>query len=99
MNNINRRRYVLSFRSFTYFFMLLFFIIFAVLLYFNKNMPVLSRFKVGYNFSFSLRFVAWKGTFPKDIKMLDRFLAPYVENAMVGEITFLDIYVHTMRQN
>ena len=37
MNNINRRRYVLSFRSFTYFCILLFLIIFSFLLYFNKN--------------------------------------------------------------
>ncbi len=37
MNNINRRRYVLSFRSFTYFCIFLFLIIFSFLLYFNKN--------------------------------------------------------------
>ncbi len=37
MNNINRRRYVLSFRLFTYFCIFLFLIIFSFLLYFNKN--------------------------------------------------------------
>ena len=37
MNNINRRRYVLSFRSFTYFCIFLFLIIFSFLLYFYKN--------------------------------------------------------------
>ena len=37
MNNINRRRYVISFRSFTYFCIFLFLIIFSFLLYSNKN--------------------------------------------------------------
>ena len=37
MNNINRRRYVLSFRSYIYFCIFLFLIIFSFLLYFNKN--------------------------------------------------------------
>ena len=37
MNNINRRRYVLNFRSFIYFCIFLFLIIFSFLLYFNKN--------------------------------------------------------------
>ncbi len=37
MNNINRRRYVLSFRSFAYFCIFLFLIIFSFLLYSNKN--------------------------------------------------------------
>ena len=37
MNYINRRRYVLSFRSLIYFFIFLFIIIFSFLLYFNKN--------------------------------------------------------------
>ncbi len=37
MNNINRRRYLLNFRSFIYFSIFLFLIIFSFLLYFNKN--------------------------------------------------------------
>lgn len=37
MNNINRRRYVLSFRSLIYFCVFLFLIIFSFLLFFNKN--------------------------------------------------------------
>ena len=37
MNNINRRRYVLSIKSFILIFIFLFLIIFSILLYFNKN--------------------------------------------------------------
>ena len=37
MNNINRRRYVLSIKSLTLIFIFLFLIIFSILLYFNKN--------------------------------------------------------------
>ena len=37
MNNINRRRYVLSFRSLIYFCIFFFLIITSYLLYFNKN--------------------------------------------------------------
>ncbi len=37
MNNINRRRYVLSFKSLIYFCIFLFLVIFSFLLYFNKN--------------------------------------------------------------
>ena len=37
MNNINRRRYVLSFKSLTLICIFLFLIIFSLLLYFNKN--------------------------------------------------------------
>ena len=37
MNNINRRRYVLRFRSLTYFCIFIFLIISSFLLYFNKN--------------------------------------------------------------
>ncbi len=59
MNNINRRRYVLSIRSFTYFCIFLFLIIFSLLIYFYKNnlietsKNIIQRFSENFQYQFT----------------------------------------------
>ena len=88
MNNINRRRYVLSFRSFTYFFMLLFFIIFAVLLYFNKNNLIKTSKNIIQSFSENFQYQFTKF----DISGLEKIELKFVEKKLqnyIGSSIFL----------
>ena len=88
MNNINRRRYVLSFRSFTYFCIFLFLIIFSFLLYFNKNNLIETSKNIIQSFSenFQYQFIQF------DISGLEKIESKFVEDKMqnyIGSSIFL----------
>ena len=88
MNNINRRRYVLSFRSFTHFCIFLFLIIFSFLLYFNKNNFIETSKNIIQSFSehFQYQFTKF------DILGLKKIDLKFVENKLqnyIGSSIFL----------
>ena len=76
MNNINRKRYVVSFRSFTYFCIFLFLIIFSFLIYFNKNYIIFISKNLIQNFSenFQYQFTTF------DISGLEKIESKFVED-------------------
>ena len=78
MNNINRRRYVLSLRSFTYFSIFLFFIIFSFLLYFNKNNLIETFKNIIQSFSENFQYQFSKF----DISGLEKIELKFVEDKM-----------------
>ncbi len=82
MNNINRRRYVLSLRSFTYFCIFLFLIIFSFLLYFNKNNLIETSKNIIQSFSenFQYQFTNF------DISGLDKIELKFVEDKLQNYI-------------
>ena len=88
MNNINRRRYVLSFRSFTYFCIFLFLIIFSLLIYLYKNnlietsKNIIQRFSENFQYQFS----------KLDISGLEKIELKFVEDKLqnyLGSSIFL----------
>ena len=88
MNNINRRRYVISFRSFTYFCILLFLIIFSFFLYFNKNNLIETSRNIIQSFSenFQYQFIKF------DISGLEKIELKFVEGKLqnyLGSSIFL----------
>ena len=88
MNNINRRRYVLSFRSFTYFCIFLFLIIFSFLLYFNKNNLIETSKNIIQSFSENFQYQFTKF----DISGLEKIELKFVEDKMqnyIGSSIFL----------
>ena len=88
MNNINRRRYVLSFRSFTYFCIFLLLIIFSFLLYFNKNNLIESSKNIIQSFSENFQYQFTKF----DISGLDKIKLKFVEDKLqnyIGSSIFL----------
>lgn len=88
MNNINRRRYVLSFRSFAYFSILLFLIIFSFLLYFNKNTLIKNSKNIIQSFSENFQYQFTKF----DISGLEKIELKFVENKLqnyIGSSIFL----------
>ena len=88
MNNINRRRYVLSFRSFTYFCILFLLIIFSFLLYFNKNNLIENSKKIIQSFSENFQYQFTKF----DISGLEKIELKFVEDKMqnyIGSSIFL----------
>ena len=88
MNNINRRRYVLSFRSFTYFCIFLLLIIFSFLLYFNKNNFIESSKNIIQSFSENFQYQFTKF----DISGLEKIELKFVEDKMqnyIGSSIFL----------
>ena len=88
MNNINRRRYVLSFRSFTYFCIFLFLIIFSFLLYFNKNNLIETSKNIIQNFSENFQYQFSKF----DISGLEKIELKFVEDKLqnyIGSSIFL----------
>ena len=88
MNNINRRRYVLSFRSFTYFCIFLFLIILSFLLYFNKNNLIESSKNIIQSFSENFQYQFTKF----DISGLDKIKLKFVEDKLqnyIGSSIFL----------
>ena len=88
MNNINRRRYVLSFRSFTYFCILLFLIIFSFLLYFNKNNLIKTSKNIIQSFSENFQYQFTKF----DISGLEKIELKFVEDKLqnyIGSSIFL----------
>ena len=82
MNNINRRRYVLSFRSFTYFCIFLFLIIFSFLLYFNKNniIEISENMIQSFSENFQYQFTKF------DISGLERIELKFVEDKLQNYI-------------
>ena len=88
MKNINRRRYVLSFRSFTYFCIFLFLIIFSFLLYFNKNNLIETSKKIIQSFSENFQYQFTKF----DISGLEKIEFKFVEDKLqnyIGSSIFL----------
>ena len=88
MNNINRRRYVLSFRSFTYFCIFLFLIIFSFLLYFYKNNLIETSKNIIQNFSENFQYQFSKF----DISGLEKIELKFVEDKLqnyLGSSIFL----------
>ncbi|GIR14209.1 MAG: cell division protein FtsQ [Candidatus Pelagibacterales bacterium] len=88
MNNINRRRYVLSFRSFTYFCIFLFLIIFSFLLYFNKNNLIETSKNIIQSFSENFQYQFTKF----DISGLEKIELKFVEDKLqnyIGSSIFL----------
>ena len=82
MININRRRYVLSFRSFTYFCIFLFLIIFSYLLYFNKNNLIETSKNIIQSFSENFQYQFTKF----DISGLEKIDLKFVENKLLDYI-------------
>ena len=88
MNNINRRRYVLSFRSFTYFCIFLFLIIFSFFLYFNKNNLIETSKNIIQSFSENFKYQFTKF----DISGLEKIELKFVEDKLqyyIGSSIFL----------
>ena len=88
MNNINRRRYVISFRSFTYFCISLFLIIFSFLLYFYKNNLIETSKNIIQNFSENFQYQFSKF----DISGLEKIELKFVEDKLqnyLGSSIFL----------
>ena len=86
MNNINRRRYVLSFRSFTYFCIFLFLIIFSFLLYFNKNNLIETSKNIIQSFSENFQYQFTKfdisGLEKIELKFVEDKLQNYIESSI-----------------
>ncbi len=86
MNNINRRRYVLSFRSFIYFGIFLFLIIFSFLLYFNKNNLIEISKKIIQSFSENFQYQFTKfdisGLEKIELKFVEDKLQNYIESSI-----------------
>ena len=78
MNNINRRKYVLNFRLFTYFCIFLFLIIFSFLLHFKKNNLIETSKNIIQSFSenFQYQFTIF------DISGLERIQSKFVEDKL-----------------
>ena len=88
MNNINRRRYVISFRSFTYFCIFLFLIIFSFLLYFNKNNLIQISKNIIQSFSENFQYQFTKF----DVSGLEKIELKFVEKKIqnyIGSSIFL----------
>ena len=88
MNNINRRRYVLSFRSYIYFCIFLFLIIFSSLLYFNKNNIIEISKNIIQSFSENFQYQFTKF----DISGLEKIELKFVEDKLqnyIGSSIFL----------
>ncbi len=88
MNNINRRRYVISFRSLTYFCISLFLIIFSFLLYFYKNNLIETSKNIIQSFSENFQYQFTK----YDISGLEKIELKFVEDKLqnyLGSSIFL----------
>ena len=88
MNNINRRRYVLSIRSFTYFCIFVFLIIFSFFLYFNKNNLIETSENIIQSFSENFQYQFTKF----DISGLEKIELKFVEDKLqnyLGSSIFL----------
>ena len=78
MNNINRRRFVLSLQSFTYFCIFLFLIIFSYLLYINKNNLIEASKNIIQSFSENFQYQLT--TF--NISGLEKIESKFIENKL-----------------
>ncbi len=86
MNNINRRRYVLSFRSLIYFSFFLFLIFFSFLLYFNKNYIIDISKNIIHSFSENFQYQFTKfdisGLEKIELKFIEDKLENYIESSI-----------------
>ena len=82
MNNINRRRYVLSIKSLTLICIFLFLIIFFILLYFNKNNLIKTSKNIIQSFSENFQYQFTKF----DISGLDKIELKFVEDKLQNYI-------------
>ena len=101
MNNINRRRYVLSFRLFAYFCIFLFLIIFSFFLYFNKNNLIETSKNIIQSFSENFQYQFTKF----DISGLEKIELKFVEDKLqnyIGSSIFLlplDQIIASIKEN
>ena len=82
MNNINRRRYVLSFRSLIYLCIFLFLIIFSFLIYFNKNNIIKTSKNIIQSFSENFQYQFTKF----DISGLEKIESKFIEDKLQNYI-------------
>ena len=82
MNNINRRRFVVGIRSFIYFCIFLFLIIFSFLLYFNKNTIIGISKNIIQSFSENFQYQFTKF----DISGLEKIESKFVEDKLQNYI-------------
>ena len=86
MNNINRRRYVLSIRSFSYLCIFLFLIFFSFFLYFNKNHIIFISKNLIQNFSenFQYQFTTFEisGLEKIESKFVEGKILKYIESSI-----------------
>ena len=88
MNNINRRRFVLSFRSFIYFCIFLFLVIFSFLFYSNKNNIIEISKNIIQSFSENFQYQFTKF----DISGLEKIELKFIEDKLqnyIGSSIFL----------
>ena len=101
MNNINRRRYVISFRSFTYFCIFIFLIIFSFLLYFNKKNLIETSKNIIQSFSenFQYQFVKFEilGLDIIELKSIEDKLQNYIGSSIF--LLPLDQINHSIKEN
>ena len=91
MNNINRRRYVLSFRSFTYLCISLFLIIFSFLLYFYKNNLIQTSKNIIQSFSENFQYQFTKFDISGLEKIELKFVEDKLQNYMQSSIFLLPL--------
>ncbi|MDA9741966.1 FtsQ-type POTRA domain-containing protein [Pelagibacteraceae bacterium] len=86
MNNINRRRYVLNFRSFIYFFIFLFLIFFSFFIYINKNFIIsISKNLIedfSENFQYQLKIFDISGLEKIELKFIEDKIQKYLESSI-----------------
>ena len=86
MNNINRRRYVLSFRSLIYFCIFSFLIMISYLLYFNKNNIIQISKNIIQNFSENFEYQLTKfdisGLEKIELKFVEKKLQKYLQSSI-----------------
>ncbi len=86
MKHINRRRYVLNFRSFIYFFIFLIFIILCFFIYFNKNniitisKNIIQSFSENFQYQFSTFDIS--GLEKIELKFIEDILQKYIKSSI-----------------
>ena len=95
MNNINRRRYVLSSRSFTYFCIFLFLIISSFLLYLNKNNLIVISKNIIQSFSENFQYQFTKfdisGLEKIEFKFVEHKLQNYIGSSILSKPEILNV--------
>ena len=86
MNNVNRRRYVLNLRSFIYFCIFLFLIIFSLSIYFNKNYIILNSKNIiqsfSENFQYQLTAFEISGIEKIKLKFIENKIQKYIDSSI-----------------
>ncbi len=91
MNNINRRKYVISFKSFTYFCIFLFLIIFSFLIYSNKNNIIEISKNIIQSFSENFQYQFTKFDISGLEKIESKFIEDKLQNYLESSIFLLPL--------